>query len=105
MKINPHHSEKFESRHNGPDQRQIDAMLKVVKASSLDQLIEETVPAGIRLKKALNLPAAQSEAAFLKHFKKTVSKNKIFKSYIGTGYYDNYTPGVILRNILENPGW
>jgi len=105
MKINPHHSEKFETRHNGPDQRQIDEMLKVVKAKSLDQLIAETVPADIRLGKALNLPAALSEAAFLKHFRKTVSKNKIFKSYIGTGYYDNFTPGVILRNVLENPGW
>lgn len=64
MKINPHHSEKFETRHNGPDQRQIDEMLKVVKAKSLDQLIAETVPADIRLGKALNLPAALSEAAF-----------------------------------------
>ncbi len=105
MKINPHFSEKFESRHNSPDQHQVEAMLKVVKAASVDQLIEETVPSSIRLKKSLNLPDALSEAAFLKHFKKTVSKNKIFKSYIGTGYYDTYTPGVILRNILENPGW
>ena len=105
MKINPHYSEKFESRHNGPDQHQIDEMLKVVKADTLDKLIEETVPPGIRLKKKLDLPAAQSESDFLKHFKKTVSKNKIFKSYIGTGYYDTFTPGVILRNILENPGW
>jgi len=105
MKINPHYSEKFESRHNGPDARQVDEMLKEVRANSLDQLIGETVPAGIRLKKELNLPPALSEAAFLKQFKKTVSKNRIFKSYIGTGYYDTHTPGVILRNILENPGW
>ncbi|MBL7848401.1 MAG: aminomethyl-transferring glycine dehydrogenase [Cyclobacteriaceae bacterium] len=105
MKINPHYSEKFESRHNGPDQRQVEEMLKVVKAPSLDQLIQETVPSGIRLKNSLSLPPALSESAFLKQFKKTVSKNKIFKSYIGTGYYDTQTPGVILRNILENPGW
>jgi len=105
MKINPHYTEKFESRHNGPDQRQIDEMLKTVKAPSLEKLIDETVPAQIRLKKNLNLPPAQSEADFLKHFRKIVSKNKIFKSYIGTGYYDTITPGVILRNILENPGW
>ena len=105
MKINPHYSEKFETRHNGPDKRQVDEMLKIVNASSLDQLMEDTVPAGIRLKKKLALPAAQSEAEFLKHFKKMVSKNKIFKSYIGTGYYGTVTPGVILRNILENPGW
>ena len=58
----------------------------------------------LRLKKPLNLPAAQSEFAFLNSFKKLASRNRIFKSYIGTGYYDTITPGVILRNILENPG-
>jgi glycine dehydrogenase len=63
------------------------------------------VPTNIRLKKALNLPAPQSEYEFLKEFKKLVSKNKIYKSYIGTGYYNCITPAVILRNILENPGW
>jgi glycine dehydrogenase len=105
MKINPHYAEKFESRHNGPDQRQIDEMLKVIKAASLDKLIEETVPSAIRLKRDLALPPAQSESEFLKHFKKTAAKNKVFKSYIGTGYYDTVTPGVILRNVLENPGW
>ena len=105
MKINPHYTEKFESRHNGPDQRQIDEMLKVIKVASLDKLIEETVPSAIRLKKSLDLPPAQSEAEFLKHFKKTAAKNKVFKTYIGTGYYDTITPGVILRNVLENSGW
>lgn len=105
MKINPHYTEKFESRHNGPDKYQIEEMLKVVKAASLDALVDETVPAGIRLKKDLQLPAPLSEAAFLKQFKKTISKNKVFKSFIGAGYYDTHTPGVILRNVLENPGW
>jgi glycine dehydrogenase len=103
--IDPTYSEKFESRHNAPDATQITEMLKVVKAKSVDELIDQTVPANIRLKKALNLPAAQSEFEFLNNFKKTVSKNKIYKSYIGTGYYNCITPGVILRNILENPGW
>ncbi len=105
MKINPHYSEKFEARHNAPDASQIADMLKVVKASSVDELIDQTVPANIRLKKALQLPAAQSEFEFLRDFKKLMSKNKIYKSYIGTGYYNCITPGVILRNILENPGW
>ncbi len=105
MKINPHYSEKFESRHNGPDQRQVEEMLNVVGAASLDKLIEETVPSGIRLKAPLALPEALSESSFLKHFRKTVTKNKVFKSYIGAGYYDTITPPVILRNILENPGW
>jgi glycine dehydrogenase len=105
MTINPLYSEKFEARHNAPDTSQIADMLKVVNASSVDELIDQTVPANIRLKKALHLPAAQSEFEFLKDFKKLMSKNKIYKSYIGTGYYNCITPGVILRNILENPGW
>ncbi len=105
MNIDPTYSEKFESRHNAPDATQIAEMLKVVKAKSVDELIDQTVPASIRLKKPLDLPKAQSEFEFLNEFKKLVSKNKIYKSYIGTGYYNCITPGVILRNILENPGW
>jgi glycine dehydrogenase len=103
--INPTYSEKFENRHNAPDATQIAEMLKVVKAASVDEVINQTVPANIRLKQPLNLPAAQSEYTFLKELKKVLSKNKIFKSYIGTGYYDCITPPVVLRNILENPGW
>jgi glycine dehydrogenase len=103
--IDPTYSEKFESRHNAPNAAQIAEMLRVVNAASVDEVIDQTVPAAIRLKKALNLPEAQSEYEFLKEFKKLVSKNKIYKSYIGTGYYNCITPGVILRNILENPGW
>ncbi len=103
--IDPTYSEKFENRHNAPNAKDIAEMLKVVKAKSVDEVIDQTVPANIRLKKALNLPAAQSEYEFLKEFKKVMSKNKIFKSYIGTGYYNCITPGVILRNVLENPGW
>jgi glycine dehydrogenase len=103
--IDPTYSEKFESRHNAPNASQIAEMLKVVKAKSVDEVIDQTVPANIRLKKALKLPAAQSEFEFLNEFKRMVSKNKIYKSYIGTGYYNCITPGVILRNILENPGW
>ena len=105
MNIDPSYSEKFESRHNAPDTAQIAEMLKVVKVKSVDELIDQTVPANIRLKKALNLPKAQSEYEFLNGFKKLVSKNKIYTSYIGTGYYNCITPGVILRNVLENPGW
>lgn len=105
MNVYPTYSEKFESRHNAPSPQQILEMLQVVKADSLDQLIEETVPANIRLKKALQLPAPQSEFEFLKSFRLMMSKNKIWKSYIGMGYYNCITPGVILRNILENPGW
>ncbi len=105
MKADSSYTEQFESRHIGPDSEQVAQMLKVIKASSVDELISQTIPANIRLKRSLQLPAAQSEFEFLNSFKRTVSKNKIYKSYIGTGYYNCITPGVILRNILENPGW
>ncbi|HQQ81530.1 MAG TPA: aminomethyl-transferring glycine dehydrogenase, partial [Cyclobacteriaceae bacterium] len=105
MKIDPHYSESFATRHLGPNDHQIKEMLAVVKAGSVDELIAQTVPANIRLKSPLNLPPAKSEFEFLKHFKKIASKNKLFKSYIGSGYYNTITPGVILRNIMENPGW
>ncbi len=105
MKIDSHYQEKFESRHNAPDARQIEEMLMVVRAKSIDELIDQTVPANIRLPKALDLPSAKSEFEFLKEFKRMASRNKIYKSFIGAGYYETITPGVILRNILENPGW
>jgi glycine dehydrogenase len=105
MKLDSQYSERFESRHIGPDAHQVTEMLKVIKAASIDELIAETIPANIRLKKALNLPAAASEFQFLQDFKKLASKNKVYRSFIGTGYYNTITPGVILRNILENPGW
>jgi glycine dehydrogenase len=105
MKIDSHYKERFQDRHIGPDAGQVEKMLKKVKAGSLDELISQTIPAGIRLKKPLNLPAPQSEFEFLTSFKKLAAKNKVFKSFLGTGYYNTITPGVILRNILENPGW
>ncbi len=105
MKIDSQYVEKFESRHIGPDTSQVEEMLKVIKANSVDELIEQTIPATIRLKKPLALPDAKSEYQFLQDFKKIASKNKVFKSFIGMGYYNTITPGVILRNILENPGW
>ncbi len=105
MKLDITYKERFDTRHNGPDDNQIADMLKFIKADSLDHLIEQTIPQSIRLQKELDLPLAKSEFEFLRDFKKLATKNKIFKSYIGTGYYDTITPGVILRNILENPGW
>ncbi|MFM8347722.1 MAG: glycine dehydrogenase (aminomethyl-transferring), partial [Bacteroidota bacterium] len=97
--------EKFEHRHNGSTPAQVAEMLKTVGVDNLDTLIEQTVPANIRLKAPLNLPAAQTEQEFLQAFRALVSNNKVLKSFIGTGYYNTFTPGVILRNIMENPGW
>jgi glycine dehydrogenase len=105
MKLDISYNERFDTRHNGPDETQQAQMLKFIKADSLDHLIDQTIPKSIQLTKELDLPLAKSEYQFLKDFKKLASKNKIFKSYIGAGYYDTITPGVILRNILENPGW
>ena len=95
----------FTSRHIGPDEQDLQPMLKEIGVASVDQLIDETVPASIRLKKPLQLPEAQSEHEVLKALRRTANKNSIAKSYIGLGYYDTITPGVIQRNILENPGW
>jgi glycine dehydrogenase len=95
----------FIDRHNGPDKSETEIMLKAIGVASLDQLIDETIPASIRLPKPLNLPAGLNEFEYLNHIKALASKNKVFKSYIGMGYYNTITPGVILRNIFENPGW
>lgn len=105
MKLDINNLERFDTRHNGPDEQQIDEMLNVIKAGSLDELIDQTIPKSIRLKKELNLPVASTEYRFLKDFKKLAQKNKIYRSYIGMGYYNCMVPGVIQRNILENPGW
>ncbi|MCS6832919.1 MAG: glycine dehydrogenase (aminomethyl-transferring), partial [Flammeovirgaceae bacterium] len=105
MKIPLNNFETFEARHNSSSPEEIREMLKLVKAASLDELIGQTIPEKIRLKKELQLPKPQTEHQFLRNFKKIAAKNKIFKSYIGQGYYDCITPTVILRNILENPGW
>lgn len=95
----------FVRRHIGPGRTELVQMLETVGASSLDQLVEETIPASIRLKKQLNLPEGISEYALLEDLRKKASMNRVYKSYIGLGYYDCITPGVVQRNILENPGW
>lgn len=95
----------FINRHNGPRENEIAKMLDVIGVSDLDTLINETVPSTIRLPKPLNLPEGMNEWEYLSHLKELGTKNKLFKSYIGLGYYGSITPGVIQRNILENPGW
>lgn len=96
---------EFVARHNGPGEAQQQAMLDVVNATSVEHLIEETVPAAIRLPSPLSLEEAKSEADMLSSIKAIASKNQIKRSFIGQGYYGTYTPNVILRNVLENPGW
>ncbi|MGJ5672601.1 MAG: aminomethyl-transferring glycine dehydrogenase [Nostochopsis sp.] len=98
-------SSDFKQRHIGPNANDIQQMLDVVGVSSVDTLINQTVPQSIRLSGALNLPEALSEYASLAKLKDIGLKNQIFRSFIGTGYYDTITPAVIQRNILENPGW
>ncbi len=105
MSLNIDFQDKFTSRHTASNKIETAEMLRTVKADSLEQLVEQTIPQQIRLKKALNLPEAKSETDYLNSLKITASKNKVFKSYIGQGYYDTITPAVILRNIFENPGW
>ncbi len=95
----------FIERHIGPSADQQQAMLAVLKRESLDALIDEVVPTRIRSRDALALPSAQNEPEVLAAIKAMAKKNKVFKSYLGMGYYGTHTPNVILRNVLENPAW
>ena len=98
-------AERFQSRHIGPDEAERDAMLKIVGASSLDGLMAEAIPARIRLDAPLDIPDGQSEHEFLRDLRRVAARNQVRRSFIGLGYYDCVTPSVILRNVLENPGW
>ncbi|RZM26908.1 MAG: glycine dehydrogenase (aminomethyl-transferring) [Pedobacter sp.] len=105
MSLNINYKEDFKDRHIAPNSADTEAMLNTLGLNSVDELIGQTVPEKIRLKQPLNLPTAKSEKEYLASLKQTASLNKVFKSYIGQGYYDTITPGVILRNVMENPGW
>jgi glycine dehydrogenase len=96
---------EFHGRHIGPHADEQRDMLQAVGAKSLDDLIEKIVPAKILKKDALNLPDARTEQDVLDELKSIAGKNRVFKSFIGQGYYGTFTPNVILRNILENPAW
>lgn len=99
------HPDKFVNRHIGPSDEDINEMVNVCGVKSIDELIDQTIPAGIRLKNEIELQHELSEYDFIKHLKELASRNQIFKSYIGMGYYPTILPSVIQRNILENPGW
>src|SRR4030095_11777430 len=97
--------DSFARRHIGPNEEEVRAMLRDVGFESLAALIDATVPKDIRLKRELSLPEAKSEVEALAELRAIAKKNKLARSFIGTGYYDCITPPVIQRNILENPGW
>lgn len=105
MQLNINPQEKFANRHLGYGDSDKAAMLQASGFSSMEELIDKTIPNSIRLKNPMDLDSAVPEQEFLRNLKKVASKNKVFKSYIGMGYYDTYVPNVILRNIMENPGW
>ena len=99
------YKENFSRRHIGPSTSELNNMLQTIGVNSIEELLSQTIPDKIRLKTDLNIPDAISEMEFLKEIKKFSSLNKNFKTYIGLGYHDTFTPSVIQRNILENPGW
>ena len=97
--------DEFLQRHIGPNEKQTNEMLAVIGINSVDELISKTIPQSIRLKQPLHTGVGMSEYEYLTALKSIASQNKIYKNYIGQGYYNTITPSVILRNIFENPGW
>ena len=98
-------TESFEVRHIGPRESEIEKMLSLINANSIDELIDQTIPESIRNTNEMKLDPPMSESDYLTHLKKISSLNKVYKTYIGMGYNRSYLPAVIQRNILENPGW
>ena len=105
MNLFEHQNTEFQRRHIGPNEADTASMLATIGVKTIEELVSKTIPASIRLKNELNLPAAISEFEYLQEIKQIAAKNKLFKTYIGQGYYDTITPSVILRNVFENPGW
>jgi glycine dehydrogenase len=99
------HPDKFVNRHIGPRDNQLDEMVKLCGGNSIDELIDETIPADIRINEKLDLDPAVNEHTFIERLESIASQNKVFKSYIGLGYHPVILPSVIQRNVLENPGW
>jgi glycine dehydrogenase len=95
----------FQSRHIGPDAAARDKMLAAIGVSSLDELIDQTIPPAIRLKTPLDLAEPDDEHGYLQRVRSIAGRNRVVRSYIGMGYHDTVTPSVILRNVFENPGW
>jgi glycine dehydrogenase len=98
-------TDSFLMRHLGPGENDLAKMLEVCGVKSVDQLIDETIPQSIRLHDDIDLPEGMSESQYLQHIRELGKKNKLYKTFIGMGYYGTITPPVIMRNIFENPGW
>ena len=98
-------SSEFAARHIGPNEAETNEMLREIGVNSIEELINKTIPSNIRLKEELNVPQAVSEFEYLNELNEIAQRNKVFKSYIGQGYYDTIVPNVILRSLFENPGW
>ena len=96
---------KFSDRHIGPREEDKKSMLSSIGLNSIEELISQTIPEKIRLKKELELDAPLTEFEYLNHITELGEKNKVYQSYIGLGYHSTITPSVIKRNIFENPGW
>jgi glycine dehydrogenase len=105
MTLNLNPTDIFEPRHIGPSEEETKEMLKFIGVSSLDELIDQTVPPHIRLEAPMKIGKAMTEYETINHIRGIASRNKVFRSFIGAGYYGTIVPPVILRNILENPGW
>ncbi len=97
--------DQFRDRHLGPDNSETSAMLETIGASSMEELMDQTVPENIRVREPLDVQPAISEYYYLQHLKKIAQRNKVMRSFIGMGYYNTITPSVILRNVFSNPGW
>jgi len=97
--------ESFQDRHIGPSSTEVKEMLNVLEVDDIDRLVFETIPNTIRINEAMKIAPAISEMAYLKKVKSIAAKNKVFRSFLGDGFYNCFVPPVIQRNILENPGW
>ena len=102
MELFEQQQNEFAGRHIGPNESETKDMLATIGLDSIETLISKTIPDRIRIKGSLALPQAMSEFEYINELRKTAAKNKIFKSYIGQGYYDTITPAVVLRNVFEN---
>lgn len=105
MNLFEQQANEFATRHIGPNESETEQMLNTIGVRSLDELIDKTIPASIRNRQPLQITHPLSEYEYLSELRQVAEKNKIFKTYIGRGYYDTITPSVILRNVFENPGW